>query len=265
MNFALVFDPLFRVPFLDGLLLSLTIPLLGAYIRLREEWLAALGLAQTTAAGGVLAVLAGVHPLAGAICAAIIAAIVKGRTERAGNDVYGVLILFGWSAALIGAANSVKGEELSHRLLDGQLYFTGIPNLLSALILSLAVVALLPRLSQRLLTERFFPEHLTVNGVAAWRIHLAFDVLVAVGIALSTESIGVMATFGLVFFPSWTAFRIARGWRQALLWITAISVAAYLMAFTAAIVLNQPFAPVLVGVLILVSFLRLIRRPPAHA
>jgi zinc transport system permease protein len=157
MSFALVFDPLFRVPFVNGLLLALVLPFLGSYVRLRNEWLAALGLAQVTAAGGVLAILLGVHPLAGAVGAAVIAAGVKGRTQRSGNDVYAVLLFFGWSAALLGAANSVRGEELSHALLEGQLYFTTWANLGGALALGAVVLAASPWLSKKLLLEHFFP------------------------------------------------------------------------------------------------------------
>lgn len=257
MKFDLVFDPLFRVPFANGLLLALVLPLLGSYVRLRNEWLAALGLAQVTAAGGVVAVLLGVHPLAGAVGAAVVAAGVKGRTERSGNDIYAVLLFFGWSAALLGAANSVRGEELSHALLDGQLYFTTWANLGGALAIVAAVAAAAPWLSKKLLLEHFFPEHLAANRQAPWRLHLVFDLLVALSVALATESIGVMATFCLVFFPPWVAFRIAASWKRALVHAVGFSVTAYLVAFVLAIVLNQPFGPVLVGTLVLGGLIRL--------
>lgn len=257
MKFDLVFDPLFRVPFANGLLLALVLPALGAYVRLRNEWLAALGLAQVTAAGGVMAILVGIHPLAGAVGAAVVAAGVKGRTERSGNDVYAVLLLFGWSAALLGAANSVRGEELSHALLEGQLYFTTWANLGGALALGAVLLAAGPWLSRKLLLEHFFPEHINANGEPAWRLHLAFDLLVALAVALATESIGVMATFCLVFFPPWVSFRIASGWKRALVHAVGFSVTAYLVAFVLAIVLNQPFGPVLVGTLVVGGLIRL--------
>ena len=41
MNLDLLVDPLFRVPFLTGLLLAGLLPLIGMYLRLRGEWLAA--------------------------------------------------------------------------------------------------------------------------------------------------------------------------------------------------------------------------------
>ena len=43
MNFELIFDPLFRVPFLVGLIVSAVLPMLGNLLRLRDEWLAAYG------------------------------------------------------------------------------------------------------------------------------------------------------------------------------------------------------------------------------
>ena len=81
MKWQLVVDPLFRVPFLNGLLLAVSMPLLGAYVRLRDEWLASLGMAQVTAAGGVVGMLLGIHPIAGALGAAGLAATAKGRSD----------------------------------------------------------------------------------------------------------------------------------------------------------------------------------------
>ncbi len=250
MKLALVLDPLFRVPFANGLLLALALPLVGAYARLRDEWLASLGLAQATAAGGVLGALLGVPPLAGALGAAAATAGLKGKLVRAGNDIYAVTILAGWCVALIGAANSVKGEELSHALLEGQLYFTTGHHLVAAACLLAAVAAGLPWMSRRLLLERFFPGHLDANGVASWRVHGLFDLLVAFAVALSTQSIGVMATFGLVFLPPWAVFHGAPGWRKGLLGVAALGVGTYLVSFAAAILLNQPFGPVLVATLV---------------
>ena len=59
-----------------------------------------------------------------------------------------------------------------------------------------------------------------------------------------------MATFCLVFLPPWVAFRIAASWKRALVHSAGFSVTAYLAAFVLAIVLDQPFGPVLVGTLV---------------
>jgi len=262
MKWQLVVDPLFRVPFLNGLLLAVSMPLLGAYVRLRDEWLASLGMAQVTAAGGVAGLLLGIHPIAGALGAAGLAATAKGAVRRSGNDVFVLLLLFGWSVALLGAANSAQGEEVSHALLDGQLYFTSGTHLAGAAALLAAVALLLPRLSRRLLLERFFPEHLAANRESPFRIHLAFDLLVAFAVALATQSVGVMASFALVFVPPWAAFAGANGWRRALARTAVVAAAAYVVAFAAAIGLNQPFGPVLVAALLLTGLVRLLPAAP---
>ena len=57
MSFDLLFDPLFRVPFFTGLLLAGLLPLIGMYLRLRGEWLAALAFAQMASAGALVAMV----------------------------------------------------------------------------------------------------------------------------------------------------------------------------------------------------------------
>jgi len=62
MNTALMTE-LFRIPFMTGLGLTLLISLMGAFLRLRDEWMAALGLPHLAAAGGIAALPWGYRPL----------------------------------------------------------------------------------------------------------------------------------------------------------------------------------------------------------
>jgi zinc/manganese transport system permease protein len=251
-----IFDRMFLLPFVNGILLALLLPLLGAWIRLREEWLAALGLAQVAAAGVVVGALF-MEPVGlVALAAAALAAAAKAFLGRSGNDAYAVMILLGWSVALIGAAFTAHGDELSRALVQGQLYFTGESHLQGILSLTLVSAALLPWLSPRLLLGRFFPDHFRANGNPNPHHDLVFDVLVAVTLALSATAIGVMAAFALVFVPPWVAFGFAHGWRRTIVWSVGLGVFAYLVSFVAAIRLDQPFGPVLVSVLLIVSLLR---------
>ena len=126
MSFHDLFDPLFLLPFVNGLLLAVLLPLLGAWIRLREEWLAALGLAQVAAAGVVVGAIF-MEPVGlVALAAAALAAAAKALLGRAaGNDAYAIMILLGWSGGLIGASFAAHGDELGRALVQGQIYFTG--------------------------------------------------------------------------------------------------------------------------------------------
>ena len=50
-----MWSDLFLLPFLTGLGLALVLPVLGCFLRLRDEWLAALAYAHVAAAGALLA------------------------------------------------------------------------------------------------------------------------------------------------------------------------------------------------------------------
>ena len=79
--------------------------------------------------------------------------------------------------------------------------------------------------------------------------------MVALCLALATMSLGVMGAFALVFIPPWLAFRRAKNWRNGLAWALGIAVLAYVVAFVAALGLDQPFGPVLALLLVLVGLL----------
>lgn len=246
-------DPLFRVPLAAGLLVAAVLPLLGTLLRLRDEWLAALGLAHLAAAGGLLGLAAGVPLVVGAPAGGLLGALAKGLLGSRGNSAYAVMILAGWSTALLVAVNTPLGAALGHAVAEGQLYFARWPHLLAAALVAATAVAIWPWLSARLVRDRLFPYHDAANRLPGWRWQLAFDVSVALAMAIGTATVGLMGAFALAFVPAWAAFRVAPGWRASAAVSVALGVAAYLVAFAVAAALDQPFGPVLVVALLLVA------------
>jgi zinc transport system permease protein len=258
-------DPLFRVPFFTGLAVAAVLPLLGALLTLRDEWLAALGLAHLAAASALVGLAAGVPAVIGGSAGALMGGTAKSLLSARGNAAYGFMILIGWSAMLLVAANTAVGDSLGHALIDGQLYFAGVVELSSALLLAGLGTAALPWLSRNLLRARFFPRFERANALPAWRWHLTMDMLAAIGMAVGTATLGLMGAFALVFAPPWLAFRLARGWRPTLLVSALLGTGGYLLAFVMALVLDQPFGPVMVSVLVAMAALAALlpRLPPA--
>jgi zinc transport system permease protein len=260
VSFADLLHPMFLLPFLNGLLLAVLLPLVGAHVRLREEWLASLGLAQAAAAGVMVAVFWTAPIALVALAAAVVAALTKSFFGPRGNESYALMLLLGWTVALLLAANSAHGDDLSHALTEGQLYFTGAGHLRALVVVALVQFALLPWLAPRLLLARFFPDHYAANGRPNPRHEMVFDALVAVTLALAATAIGVMAAFAVVFLPPWIAFRFARGWFRTIALGILISVAGYLAAFALAFRFDQPIGPVIVGVLLLLGAARAFAR-----
>lgn len=244
MNLQILFDPLFRIPFFTGLALAVMLSLLGMYLRLRHEWLAALALAQIASAGALIATLASVPLLAGGVGLAVVAATAKGRMGRAGDSGYALILLLGWGLSILLVANMPIAERVGHALFDGQLYLIGDGELVISVVLLVVGGLVLRRLSRPLLLLRFFPGFLRARAMPERRYTLAFDWLAAIALACATTGIGVIAAFGLVFVPPWIAYGHGASWGRGLVWSAAVGVTCYLTSFVLALVLDQPFGPV---------------------
>ena len=244
MSLDLLFDPLFRVPFFTGLLLAGLLPLVGMYLRLRDEWLAALAFAQMASAGALLAMVTDWPMIGGGLLAAVLAALVKGVAARAGAGAYALMMLLAWGFGVLLVANHPLAEQAGHALFDGQLYFTGEGHLLAAVAAVTVVVPLLAWLSRPLLLARFFPEFYRARGRSERPRLMLFDLLASLAVALATVSLGVMAAFALVFVPPLLACRFGRGWRSGLALSAVVGMAAYCVAFAVSLGLDQPFGPV---------------------
>lgn len=257
----LIFDPLFRVPLMVGLLASLLLPLLGALLHAREEWLAALGVAHVTAAAQLAGAALGLPLLASGGLGAVVAVIAKQFTAQQGNLGYALLMFAGWATLYIVAANSSLGESLAHAMSDGQIFLVGQDQLIAILVVGLPFLACLPWWSQRLLRARFFAGYEQANQLPAWRWHGSFDLLAALLLAFSTASLGLMASFALVVLPAWAMFAWTNSWKTSLIASVVLGIVSYLIAFVVALSYDQPFAPIQVAVLFVLAVgVRMARR-----
>ncbi len=258
MNDWLLFDPMFRVPFFTGLALAVALSLIGALLRLRAEWLAALGLSQVAAAGAMLAVWLSGPALLGASLAAVGAMALRSMLQRVGNSHHALMILIGWSATLIIGAHMDHGQVVSETFLRGQLYFTRHEHLIGAVGLLVVALGLYPWLTPRLLVTRFFPDYHAANGIPVWPHRLSYALLVIGATVLGTISVGAFPAFALLFVPPWIGFVLVDGWTRSVLAAVGIGVTAYVASFVLAMVLDQPFGPVLTALLVGLAALRFV-------
>lgn len=258
------YDPMFRVPFATGLLFAAALPLLGMYLRLREEWLAPLAFAQVGAAGALAAATQGLPVALGSFGIAGAAAVAKSWLSRSGNNGYALLMVAGWGAAIVILANAPLAD-LGHALFDGQLYFASAEQLWSTVAFSLIALGALRWLSRKLLLERMFPDFFRASGQSVQGYHVLFDLLVASGIALATNSMGVMAAFSLIFAPSMIAWQWGKSWRVGLALSVAFGVSSYVIAFDLALRLDQPFGPALALCLVAAAVMSAAARWAVHS
>ena len=196
-----MWDDIFLIPFLTGLCLAITLPILGCFLRLRDEWLAALAYSHVAAAGALLALLAGVQPVLGGLSMAALAGagrrLFAQRLSGGASDA--LLLVGGWAIAVLLAANAPMAERLGHALFDGQLYFASSQELWPVAIGGIVALLALRALSSRLLLARVYPDLFRLRGLRIWPTQVGFDMMAALCLALATMSLGVMGAFALVF------------------------------------------------------------------
>lgn len=258
------FSGLFLQPFLTGLAFAVLLPLFGCYLRLRDEWLAAFAYAHVAAAGALAALALEVPLAVGGVAMAVAAALIKRlsaeRLRLGGGTAYALLLLLGWGAAVLLAANLPMAEQLGHALFDGQLYFSDRTQLFLGVGCLIVTLPLLAALSRRLLLAQLYPAFFSARKLPAWPVHLGFDLLAVGVLAVATMSLGVMGAFALVFVPPWVAFAKAASWRRGLLWAGGLGIGGYVLAFWLALKLDQPFGPLLAIVLIAIGMTSILIR-----
>lgn len=251
-------DQLFRMPFFTGLFLTISIALMGALLRLRDEWLAALGLPHVAAAGGVAGIPLGLPATLSATLATAAATGLKALFGRTDNGHFALMLVAGWGGALFLAANTHQGEMVSEGLMRGQLYFSTSGHFYGALGLVAALAISLPWLQRQLLLAQFFPDHHSANRRPIWPHELLFGALLVMTVVLATLAVGALPAFALFFVPPWVAFSLVSGWKQGLVVTVLIGVIVYVLAFFGALLLDQPFGPSLALLLVFTALLRLL-------
>ncbi|MDR2689436.1 MAG: metal ABC transporter permease [Azoarcus sp.] len=238
---------LFWRPALTGALLALLLPLLGLYLRLRQEYWASLAYGQVGAAGALGAQALGIAAVAGGLAVSLAVAGMKHRLEKRlpTAGLFPLLFILGWSVSLLLTANLPGVERLGAALFEGQLYFAGVEMLYGA-VLALAVGGIfLWRKGRLLLFAHLYPGHFHAQRLPAWPVRAGFDLLAAASLALAVMSLGVMGAFALVFAPPWIVFALAPNWRSALVAAPVLGLLAYALAFALALIHDQPFGPML--------------------
>ncbi len=256
MSELVLFDPMFRIPFLTGLALAMGLAIVGAFLRMRNEWLAALGLSQIAAAGGIAGTLLHAPVIVSAFAFAALAMLIRSALPRVGNSHHALFIIIGWSGTLLIGSYVDHGQRIGESLLRGQLYFSTGWHLAGALALLTVVVATYKWIAPLLLTARFFPDHHKANRQVVGHYRLFFALITVTAAVFGTISIGAFPTFAALFVPPWVAFVMVDGWFKSVLATVAIGTGAYVAAFVLAMLLDLPFGPVFTGVLILSGLLR---------
>lgn len=227
---------------LAGVMIGVIAPAIGVFLVLRRLSLIADTLAHVSLAGVALGLLAGWHPLLGAVLVAVAGAVgierLRGRGRLFGEAALALFLSGGLALAvvLIGLAGGFSVDLFTY--LFGAITAVQPRDLWVILLLGVLVLAAVSVFYKELFAITFDEESARVQGVPVETLNLLMTVLVAVTVVVAMRVVGVLLTGALVVIPALTALRVARSFRSTLTLAIAVSVASVLVGMTAAFYLD---------------------------
>ncbi|WP_219915603.1 metal ABC transporter permease [Mesobacillus zeae] len=252
--------------FLAGMVIGVVAPLLGVFVVVRRLSLIADALSHVTLAGIAFSLLlgkqtvvfSGINPLYMGMAFSVAGSlfIEKLRTVYKHYQELAIPIILssgiGLGVIFISLADGFNTDLFSY--LFGSVSAVSRTDLWTVVLISIAVIAVIGLLYKELFLLSFDEEYARATGIPAKAIHFIFIVMVALVIAASMRIVGVLLVSSLMTLPVAASIRIAKGFRQAILYSVLFGEAAVLGGLVLSY--NLDLAPggtiVMIAVLILV-------------
>jgi zinc transport system permease protein len=236
--------------FASGIIIGLIAPLLGVFIVVRRLSLIADALSHVTLAGiaGSLylsqttAVFALINPLYLGIVAAVTGSMLIERLRRLYKHYEELAIPIimsagiGFSAIFISLANGFSSDLFGY--LFGSVSAVSRQDLWIVLAIACIVVIFLGLFYKELFLMSFDEEYSKASGLPSRWIHLLFMIVTALVIAASMRIVGILLVSSLMTLPVAASMRIAKGFKQAILYAVIFGEAAVIIGLVCAFYLN---------------------------
>ncbi|MEK4028793.1 metal ABC transporter permease [Pseudobacillus sp. FSL P4-0506] len=216
--------------FLTGMIIGVIAPLLGAFIVVRRLSLIADALSHVTLAGiaaglyfgQTFTFLAWLNPMYSGMVFSVIGSlfIERLRTVYKHYQELAIPIILsggiGIGVIFISLADGFNTDLFSY--LFGSVSAVSREDLWLICLISIIVIATVYLLYKELFLLSFDEEHAKASGIPAKSIHFVFIILVALVIAASMRIVGVLLVSALMTLPVAAAIRMARGFKQTIVY-----------------------------------------------
>ena len=253
--------------FASGVIIGLIAPLLGVFIVVRRLSLIADALSHVTLAGiaGSLflsqttAMFALLNPLYLGIVAAVTGSVLIERLRRLYKHYEELAIPIimsagiGFSAIFISLANGFSSDLFGY--LFGSVSAVSRQDLWIVLVIAIIVIAFLLLFFKELFLLSFDEEYAKASGLPARWVHLLFMVVTALVIAASMRIVGILLVSSLMTLPVAASMRLAKSFKQAILYAVLFGEAAVILGLIIAFYLNiAPGGTIVVTSIVILLF-----------
>lgn len=204
-----------------SLLIAILCPCIGVFLVLRRYAMIGDTLSHASLAGVAGGLLLNLNPILSAfIFTAASGALIeflRGYFRKYTELILNIVLGLGVGLA-ITIISSGKLRANANSFLFGSVLTVTREDVWTVLALSLAAVAALVFLYDRLLYIAYDEDAARLAGVRVKSINYAFSVLVAAAISVSIRIVGIMVIGSMIAIPVATALQLGRGFKATLIW-----------------------------------------------
>jgi manganese/iron transport system permease protein len=213
----LLLEP-FRLPYMqramaEALLLGVLTGVVGVFVVLRRLAFMTDALTHTVFPGVVIAYLAGWSLALGALAFGVLTAVlltVLATNRRVASDAATAIVLtalFSVGVVLVSRQRSYTSDLTL--FLFGRILTVDQADLLTTLVLTVAVLAVLAMIGKELVLRSFDPEGASAMGYPGVALDLALNLLIALVVVAAVKAVGTVLVVAMLIVPAATARLLA--------------------------------------------------------
>ncbi len=220
-----------------GFFLGAVLPLIGVVLVNRRTPILGDALSHVSLAGVIAGILLGINPIAGAMVLSVAAALsiegIRRRFPSFGELSTAIVLSTGIGLASL-LSGFITGGPGYDSFLFGSIVSISNTEMWVIVGISLAIALTFFYLYQDLLYISVDVEGAEIAGVATGRVNLIFTLMTALVISIASRTVGVLLISSLMILPVASAIRIAKSYRQTVLFSSVLGVLFTLAGLTLA-------------------------------
>ncbi len=209
-----------QMALIGGILAAVVSAWIGLFLILRKESMLVDGVAHTAFGGVAIGLLLGFDPMLGALMISALAVLGITYMRRKGlaqsDSAIAVMMAMGFSMGMIviSLANGFNVDLMT--FLFGSILTINTADVTVLVTLAIFIIAFMIFFYKEMLSVTFDEDGARLQGIPVEVMTMAFNLLVAVTIALSIKVIGIILVVALMVLPGLTALQLRRSFKATL-------------------------------------------------
>lgn len=244
-----------------GILIAAIAPFIGTFVVVRRMSLIGDSLSHVALSGVVLAAIAGVSPVIGALGITLAGAFfiffLKEKYRSYEEISLAVIMSAGIALAsvLMGLSTDIRGNFLSY--LFGSIATITNFDIILILIMAAVILVFISRNYYKLFHMSFDEEGAKAMGINTEHIGRIFIILIALTVVISMRIVGILLISSMMVIPVASAMQISGSFKGTIITAVGLAILSMISGITASFYFDIPSggAIVLISVIILISII----------